>query len=375
MRIQPTLGALTSLQAALAAILDGVAPVAPSLLPLDQTLGKIGAVMPPLVHAQPTRDTAKTDGWACRALDLAGASAYSPLPLMAIPVWVEAGDAMPVGCDCVLDADLLDCSGPMPQAFGEAAPGQGLRRAGEDMEAGRPPIIAGHRLSAADLLAARSAGIVEIAVRAPEVRLINVAAPAGETFTAHFIADIARASGATVIDIGTVTREARSIAQALESAAGDLIILIGGTGAGHADATAAALAARGALIAHNIALQPGRTAAIGRLGAVPIIALPGAPDQAFAVFLALVQPAIDRLSGRGARRKTVLPLERKISSAIGLTEIVLLQQEQDRWGPLAIGDFSLDAIRLADAWLAIPGDSEGYAAGTPVGAFMFDDPR
>ncbi|PAP95065.1 molybdopterin-binding protein [Mesorhizobium wenxiniae] len=375
MRMQPSLGALTGLEAALAALLDGVVPVAPTLLPLYQTLGKIGAAMPPLVHAQPTRDTAKTDGWACRALDLAGASAYSPLPLMAIPVWVEAGVAMPEGCDCVLDADLIDCSGPMPQALGEAAPGQGVRRAGEDMEAGRPLIIAGHRLSAADLLALRSVGIGEIAVRAPQLRLIDLAAPASDTLTGHFIADLARASGATVFDIETVTRDARSVAQALASAAGDLIILIGGTGAGRADATADVLAARGALIAHNIALQPGRTAAIGRLDAVPIIALPGAPDQAFAAFLALVQPTIDRLSGRSARRQTVLALERKISSTVGLAEIVLLKQEQDRWAPLAIGDFSLDAIRMADAWLAIPGGSEGCAAGTAVGAFVFDDPR
>lgn len=375
MRMQPSLGALTGLEAALAALLDGVVPVAPTLLPLYQTLGKIGAAMPPLVHAQPTRDMAKTDGWACRALDLAGASAYSPLPLMAIPVWVEAGVAMPEGCDCVLDADLIDCSGPMPQALGEAAPGQGVRRAGEDMEAGRPLIIEGHRLSAADLLALRSVGIGEIAVRAPQVRLIDVAAPASDTLTGHFIADLARASGATVFDIETVTRDARSVAQALASAAGDLIIVIGGTGAGRADATADVLAARGALIAHNIALQPGRTAAIGRLDAVPIIALPGAPDQAFAAFLALVQPVIDRLSGRSARRQTVMALERKISSTVGLAEIVLLKQEQDRWAPLAIGDFSLDAIRMADAWLAIPGGSEGCAAGTAVGAFVFDDPR
>ncbi|TIM18899.1 MAG: molybdopterin-binding protein, partial [Mesorhizobium sp.] len=60
---------------------------------------------------------------------------------------------------------------------------------------------------------------------------------------------------------------------------------------------------------------------------------------------------------------------------VGLAEIVLLKQQQDRWRPLAIGDFSLEAIRLADAWLAIPGGSEGWAAGTPVGAFVFDDPR
>ncbi|EHK56540.1 molybdopterin-binding protein [Allomesorhizobium alhagi] len=374
-RTQPSNGALTSLESALAALLDGLAPIAPSQLPLDRALGRIAAEMPSLAHARPARNTAMTDGWACRALDLAGASAYSPLPLMAVPVWVETGDAMPEGCDCVLEIDLVDSTGPIVQALAEAVPGQGVRRAGEDMEAGGPIVIAGQRLTAVDLLVARSVEVGELAVRAPLVHVIDVGAASGETFTAHLVADSARASGATVSDIETVARDTASIAKALDDRACDLIILIGGTGAGRADATAEALAARGALIAHNIALQPGRTAAIGRLDAVPIIALPGAPDQALAAFLALVQPVIDRLSGRSARRDATLPLARKISSTVGLAEIALLKQGQDRWEPLAIGDFSLDAMRLADAWLAIPSGSEGYPTGTSVGAFALRDPR
>ncbi|RVA37880.1 molybdopterin-binding protein, partial [Mesorhizobium sp. M7A.F.Ca.US.001.01.1.1] len=141
-----------------------------------------------------------------------------------------------------------------------------------------------------------------------------------------------------------------------------------GTGDGCADVTAEALARRRVLLAHGIALRPGGTTAIGRLGKTPIVALAGSPQQAFAGFLALVQPVLDRLSGRSERSGIILPLSRKISSAVGLCEIVLLAKERDVWTPLAVGDFSLDAMRLADAWLAVPDDSEGYAAGTPVAA-------
>lgn len=205
-RTQPSNGALTSLESALAALLDGLAPIAPSQLPLDRALGRIAAEMPSLAHARPARNTAMTDGWACRALDLAGASAYSPLPLMAVPVWVETGDAMPEGCDCVLEIDLVDSTGPIVQALAEAVPGQGVRRAGEDMEAGGPIVIAGQRLTAVDLLVARSVEVGELAVRAPLVHVIDVGAASGETFTAHLVADSARASGATVSDIETVAR-------------------------------------------------------------------------------------------------------------------------------------------------------------------------
>ena len=70
------------------------------------------------------------DGWALRASDLVSASSYTPLPLAKLPVWVEAGDKIPDGCDCVLDEDSVDLSGPIAQVLAEAIPGQGVRRKG-----------------------------------------------------------------------------------------------------------------------------------------------------------------------------------------------------------------------------------------------------
>ena len=177
-----------------------------------------------------------------------------------------------------------------------------------------------------------------------------------------------KAAGATVAAVETKARDAASIAAALDGEACDLLLLIGGTGDGRSDVTATALAQRGALIAHRIALRPGGTTAVGRLGSTPVIALAGSPDQALAGYLALVQPVLDRLSGRSGQTGIVLPLSRKISSAVGICELVLLGREHGTWTPLAVGDFSLDAMRLADAWLAVPDNSEGYAAGTPIAA-------
>src|ERR1700731_278742 len=126
---------LTPLDVALAALLHGVEPVTPVELPLAEALRCIAADMPPIA-AHPPHDIAATDGFALRARDLVGASSYSPVPLAAVPVWVEAGEAIPGGCDCVLDSDSVDVSGPIPQVVAEAIPGQGVRRAGEDIAAG-----------------------------------------------------------------------------------------------------------------------------------------------------------------------------------------------------------------------------------------------
>src|SRR5512144_1547396 len=90
---------LTPLDAALAGLLRELPPVAPIALPLADALGCVAAEMP-VLKAYPPHDIAAVDGWALRANDLVGASSYSPLPLTAPPVWVEAGDAMPAACDC-----------------------------------------------------------------------------------------------------------------------------------------------------------------------------------------------------------------------------------------------------------------------------------
>ena len=362
---------LTSLDATLAALLEGIEPVAPFELPLTEAPGCIAAELPPL-KALPAFDMAAVDGWAFPSRDLVGASSYSPLALTGSPVWVEAGDRIPEGCDCVIDPDLVEQTGGLFQVSAEAIPGQGVRRIGGDIAEGSSFIVAGRQIRALDLLTARAAGLETVAVRRPRLRLIDIPTT-GNAVTAQLIAESARAAGAEVICVEAGGRDARSIATALDAEPCDLLVTIGGTGVGRTDATIEALASRGALLAHGIALRPGRTAAIGRIAGCPVIALPGAPDQALAVWWTLALPVLDRLSGSEPRRTTTLPLARKIASSVGIAEIVLLKKADDAWMPLATGDLSLETIARADAWLAVPGGSEGYAAGTPVDAYMLRD--
>src|ERR1700733_10157200 len=89
---------LIPLDEALAALLDGLQPVAPTELPIAETFGAVSAEVP-LPCPFPKSDFAVTDGWAFCAQNLVGASSYSPLGLAGPPVWVEAGDLMPSGTD------------------------------------------------------------------------------------------------------------------------------------------------------------------------------------------------------------------------------------------------------------------------------------
>src|SRR5262249_2537385 len=177
----------------------------------------------------PRHDTAAADGFAFRAHDLVGASSYAPLPLTSSPVWVEAGEAMPDGCDCVVDADTVDASGPIAQVTSEAVPGQGVRRAGSDIAEGSAVAAAGRRILSRDLLIARAAGLTRLRVRRPRVRIVNIP---GGALTADLIAESARGAGAEVSAIKAAGRDATSIAGALDAKDCDLLITIGGSGVG-----------------------------------------------------------------------------------------------------------------------------------------------
>jgi molybdopterin molybdotransferase len=341
---------LTSLDVALAALLADLEPAAAR--ETTQVDAPPRAFEMPELEAWPLHDVAAVDGWALRASDLVGAASFTPVPLMRQPTWVEAGDGMPDGCDCVLDQDAIDLMGPIAQGLSEAIPGQGLRRKSDG-------IADGSRIAGAW----RPGGLSHAGLR---LRIVSIP---GGAITGKLIAGSLREAGIDVVFLGAAARDKVSIASLLDGSGCDLLLTVGGSGVGRTDATVIALAECGEVIAHGLALQPGRTAAVGRIGRTPVVALPGAPDQALAVWWTLVLPALDRLAGR--QRQTVTrPLARKIASSVGIAEVVLLEQQDGAWMPLAVGDLALATVARADGWLLVPGGSEGYAAGTQVNAYM-----
>ena len=353
-------------------MLDGVEAVAPVDMTLAEASGLIAANAVPAPHAVPDRDEAALDGWALASADLVGASPYAPAMLSVPPSRIAVGAPMPEGCDCVVDAEWVEADGPFAQVTCEAIPGEGVRRAGDDIAAGAGLLRPGHHISTFDIACAQASGLASLPVRRPRLRLVDLASD-GVGLTADLIAARAMAAGAETIRV-TSERDAASIAAALTGAA-DLVVVIGGTGAGHDDATPAALARAGALHAHGLALRPGRTAAIGRIDRMPVVALPGQPDTAMAVWLALGETLLARLAGARPRATVARRLTHKISSAIGMVELALLKRADDDWTPLACGALPLAEMAAADAWCLVPASSEGQAAGAMLsGSLLHEAP-
>jgi molybdopterin biosynthesis enzyme len=127
------------------------------------------------------------------------------------------------------------------------------------------------------------------------------------------------------------------------------------------------LARRGRVEAHGIAICPGETAAVGFVGNRPVLLVPGRLDAALVVWLLIGRHLVAKLAG-GVVEDTpmILPLRRKVTSTIGMTEIIPVNRSDGMAEPLGSGYLSLTALSRSDGWILVPAESEGFAAGSQV---------
>lgn len=348
---------LTPVADVLARIDARVAPVRPRSVLADAGMtaaADLGAAK------LPAQAIALRDGWAVSADMVGDAGPYAPVPLTR-PEWVDQGTPLPHGTDAVLPADAVSQSAGIVQAVASLAPGDGVLAAGADAAPGVPLRKAGERLRTLDIAALRLAGLHQFAVHGPRITLVatDTGLHRGREETAWLINRL----------IGGEAEVARgeTLEHVLANDRSDAIIAIGGTGQGRNDRSVATLARLGQLELHGMALSPGESAAFGMAGTRPVLLLPGRFDAALAVFLVVGRHLLARLAGRApdSMRMTVR-LARKVTSTVGMTELVPLRIEADGATPLASGVLPLQALTRADGYVLVPPESEGYQAGADV---------
>ncbi|MBX9760229.1 MAG: molybdopterin-binding protein [Beijerinckiaceae bacterium] len=360
-------GPLNSVDSVVSWLASACAPVACVSIP---TAGSIGAVAAADVRSSvpaPVEDVALIDGRAFSSGDLIGASSMSPAVLLTDPPRVAVGDHLPAGCDCVIDADLVTGHEPMFEAHGGGAPGEGVRRRGEDLPVGALLLRAGERISPLTVLALDAAGVLEIPVRRARVRIVAVPHDSVDGSSARAIAALTIADGANASLVTAPERSAHAIADAVSSEAWDAVFIVGGSGLGADDHAIDFLRERGVAIAHGVALDPGRTLGAGMVDGAPVLCMPGRFDGALAAYLAFGLPLLRRLTGAHEPPPApILPLTRKIASSVGLSQIALLEAGEDGWAPLAVGAITLSHLLRAQAWTMIPEGSEGLPQGAQI---------
>ena len=319
-------GALMSGAEALGRLRAVPLPTPPSeTVRLTEALGRI--IAEPIVASRdvPPHDNAAVDGYAVFFDDLAGdgptllpvtgrAAAGHPLGRPARrgeAIRIFTGAPMPDGPDTVLmQEDCRESAGRVSLPLGIKR-GANRRRAGEDVRAGSTVLAPGARLRPQEIGLAASLGLTELPVyrrvrvalasTGDEVREPGEELPPGAIYDSnrYVIAALLHGLGCIVSDLGILPDRAETLRDALAAAtkSHDLVITSGGMSTGEEDHVKAAVEAQGRLHFWRLAIKPGRPVAMGQLGGVPFIGLPGNPVAVMVTFLLLARPLILRLAG------------------------------------------------------------------------------
>jgi len=360
-----TIARLTPLAEVLATVDLDVKPVAPRTIELSKALGRTLAV-DAMARSRPNVAMAMLDGWALDADATLGAGGYTPALLLVPPQRIETGQPLPIGADSVAPFDAVKFANGRVEALMTINPGDGVLAAGGDCDSTIPMRRAGDVLSLTSIAAFDAAGIARVTVREPRVRVLPLRGSGIVNAAARLIAaDIERGGGAARLDDSS-----RDLGAVLGAETADFIVVIGGTGTGRNDNSVQILAREARLAAHGIALTPGETAALGFAGACPVLVLPGRLDAALSVWLTVGRRILERLAGTLHHRDRdpieTLTLARKVTSTVGLAEVVPVRRSGDRAEPLASKYLPLSSLARADGWILVPADSEGYSEGAAV---------
>lgn len=342
-------------------LLDRLSPVTAQDVPVAEALGHVLAADAIVPQAIPPVALAARDGWAVEADTTRDAGPYAPMMLPPSTQRIDAFAPMPAGTDAVAPIDAVTVMGGMMQIMAPVGPGESVLPQGGDAAGNAVLRKSGTPLRTIDIAALAALGLAQVRIRKPRIHVV-LARPNDAILQSisHFLASAAKAAGAEV-----------TLASDLDAALRDhdrhAVIGIGGTGSGRNDHAVTTLSRAGTLACHGIGLSPGETAAFGQVDSRPVLLIPGRIDAALACWLALAHPMIARLGGANAVTFTTsAELSRKITSTIGLADVVPVRRDGDTITPLASGMLPLQALAQADGWILVPAESEGHPAGTIV---------
>lgn len=307
-------------------ILAQVASVAPpEVVAVGSCLGRVLAedVRAP-VDVPPT-DNSAVDGYAVRSSDIPARGLRDLVVVADLPAGavfagvlgpgeaarIMTGAPMPAAGDTVYPQEVVERSGarvtvpPVPS-------GANVRHRGEDVQAGAVVLLGGTVLRPQELGVAASLGLPQLLVRQkPRVAILStgdeVAEPGasrqpGQIFDSNRFAlrGLVEAAGGHPTDYGIVPDLYDVLHARLRAAAAgaDVVLTSGGVSVGDYDLVKAVLQETGGIDFWQVAMQPGRPLAVGRIGLAHFFGLPGNPVASMLTFHLFVRPALWKLAGR-----------------------------------------------------------------------------
>ena len=406
-----------------------VAPRGIEQIPLDAALGRVLAADVKSPVDVPSFDRSNVDGYAVIAEDTFGASEEVPrlvdladevihtavVPTTVVKrgtaVSIATGGMMPRGADAVVmveHADILD--GPAKAGhydrpdngtkvvsgfsqtlrIGRAVTaGSGVSFAGTDITAGETVLRRGQILTSRDTGVLAAIGVATVDVwRKPVVAILSTGdeiIPPGQPMqpariydsNAQVLADAVRELGGEPLRLGITADDAGALRAKLQNAleVADVVLLSGGTSKGAGDISYRVVAELNdpGIVAHGVALKPGKPICLAATGGRPVVVLPGFPTSAIFTFHEFVAPVLSAMAGRTheARATVQARLAVRVNSEIGRTEYLLVGLVEGEDSALAAypmgqGSGSVTTFSRADGFTTIDRHEEIVAAGTMV---------
>ena len=359
----------------------------------------------------PPFDRAVVDGFALRAADLFEASEAEPVRLRLNPEVIHCGTApalpvtpgtatpiatggpIPRGADAVVMIEHTEPEGDGIAVARAVAPGSFIGFAGSDIARGQTLLRRGVVIGAREVAMLAAVGLDRAPVwRRPRVAVLSTGdelvrpgdplRPAGvyDSNGPVIVAALAE-NGCDAVHLGAIPDDEARLTDAVRAAfaAHDALILSGGTSKGAGDLTTKVIAGLGApgIVAHGVALKPGKPLCLAVCDGKPVAVLPGFPTSAMFTLHEMVAPALRIMAGlppRGAARiEAVLP--QRLGSELGRTEFTMVALTEGPDGPVAHpvgkGSGAVTAFAQADGFLTVPALVDSLPPGTRAEVTLF----
>jgi putative molybdopterin biosynthesis protein len=385
-------------------------------VPLDAALGRVLSAHVVSLVDVPFFDRSNVDGFAVIAQDTFGASEEAPRSLQVaeeeihtgvVPaavvesgkaVLIATGGMVPRGADAVVMIEDTDthqgdmCEGEL-YVTRAVTPGTGISFAGTDITVGETVLRRGRVLTSRDTGVLAAIGVDHVNVwRKPIVAILStgdeIIAPGNPMqpakvydSNAQVLADAVRELGGEPRRLGIVPDDLAALLERLHQALefADVVLMSGGTSKGAGDVSYRVVSELRdpGIVAHGVALKPGKPICLAATGGRAVVVLPGFPTSAIFTFHEFVAPVIRMLAGRGSQERTMVPakLAVKVNSEIGRTEYLLVglvETGNEGAGtslaayPMGQGSGSVTTFSRADGFATIGRHEEIVQAGTII---------